>query len=170
MKFRLLLIAACTAGSALIAAPAEAACCTPQAGETHHAASCAMPCCKHHATDIDIVSKMLTSDPQLNPAPPVRQTTEVWFMRPVLVGRSILQGRYVIEHDTDRMARGEPCTYIYAFDHREKPVVAFHCTHLDRDRADQNLVVLVNTGEGMKRLTEFQFAGEIASHGVPTVP
>ena len=29
---------------------------------------------------------MLANDPQLAPAPPVRQLTEVWFHRPVLVG------------------------------------------------------------------------------------
>ena len=111
----------------------------------------------------------LENDPQLNPAPPVRQQTEVWFQRPVMVGRHILQGRYVIEHDNDRMARGEPCTYIYAYDDRTKPVVAFHCTHLERDRQGKNTVVLATISDGsMQLLQEFQFAGETASHGVPT--
>ena len=107
-------------------------------------------------------------DPQLMPAPPVKQLAEVWFTNPVLVGRSILQGRYVIEHDNDRMARGEPCTHIYAYDDRTKPIVTFDCTHLERDRADQTIAVLVNTADpGMKKLVEFQFAGEPTAHGVP---
>ena len=105
-----------------------------------------------------------------NPAPPVRQLAEVWFHRLVLVGRAILQGRYVIEHDNDRMARGEPCTHIYAFNDRTRPVVAFRCTHLERGRADQNTVSLATAPDGlMKVLTEFQFAGETAAHGYPTV-
>jgi hypothetical protein len=113
---------------------------------------------------------LLAMDPQLNPAPPVRQATEVWFQRPVLVGRAILQGRYVIEHDNDRMARGEPCTHLYAYDDRSTPVATFHCTHLERDRASQNVVVLTTVPDGnMQKLTEFQFAGENFAHGYPSV-
>jgi hypothetical protein len=107
------------------------------------------------------------ADPQINPAPPVRQTMEVWFMHPTWIGNSIVQGRYVIEHDNDRMARGEPCTHVYAYDNRDKPVATFYCTHLERDRAGQPTVGLITTADGMKKLTEFQFAGETAAHGYP---
>jgi len=111
----------------------------------------------------------LDNDPQLFPAPPVRQQTEIWFQRPVVVGRHILQGRYVIEHDNDRMARGEPCTHIYAYNDRKNPVVTFHCTHLERDRNGTNTAVLVSTGDSaMQKLVEFQFAGDYAAHGVPS--
>ena len=121
-----------------------------------------------NAIDVLLSMDSQLANPQLNPAPPVRQATEVWFKRPVMVGKSILQGHYVIEHDNDRMARGEPCTHIYAFDDRVKPVVTFHCTHLERNRATQNIAVLETRGN-MEHLTEFQFAGETASHGVPNV-
>lgn len=165
------LLAVVFAAAALVAAPAPAAasCCDQQ---THAQGKCCdMPCCKDHkATEPSIVEMMLTTDPQLNPAPPVRQTAEVWFHRPVIIKRSMLLGRYVIEHDNDRMARGEPCTHIYAYDNRTKPVATFHCTHLERDRADHNTVVLYTTSDGkMQRLAEFQFAGETAAHGYPTV-
>ncbi|MEY4093940.1 MAG: hypothetical protein RLZZ53_1139 [Acidobacteriota bacterium] len=149
-----LLIAAVLAGLVLIPGRADAACCQ------------AMPGHAHEMSAIDMLLK-LSADPQLTPAPPVRQLVEVWFTQPTLVGRSILQGRYVIEHDNDRMARGEPCTHIYAFSDRTKPVATFHCTHLERDRAGKNLVALVNDPLGFKRLTEFQFAGEDAAHGYP---
>lgn len=158
------LLAVIFAGAALVAAPARAD------QQTHaQARCCEMPCCKdHHATEPSIVEMMLSSDPQLNPAPPIRQTAEVWFHRPVMIGSSILQGRYVIEHDNNRQARGEPCTHIYAYDDRTKPVAAFHCTHLERDRADQNTVVLYTMSDGrMQRLAEFQFGGETAAHGYP---
>jgi hypothetical protein len=160
------------AGAAFVAlpAPAAAACCDQQAPVDGQC--CDMPCCKDHhkANEPTIVERMLENDPQLNPAPPVRQTAEVWFHRPVLVGRSILQGRYVIEHDNNRMARGEPCTHIYAYNDRTKPVVTFKCTHLERDRAGRNQVVLFTAPDGlMQQLSEFQFAGETAAHGYPTV-
>ena len=168
MHLKLLAIA--FAAAVLVAAPARAAACCDQHAHTK-GACCDMPCCKDHApTDVDIVTTMLENDPQLNPAPPVRQTAEVWFKRPVMVGGSILLGRYVIEHDNERMARGEPCTHIYAYDNRTRPVAAFHCVHLERDRADNNLVVVYTTSDGVtQRLTEFQFAGETAAHGYPTV-
>ena len=66
--------------------------------------------------------------------PTSRQTMTVWFHRPVKIGDRILLGQYVIEHDTVRMARNRPCTYIYAASDQRLPVVAFHCTHLKRAR------------------------------------
>src|SRR5688572_6779702 len=92
----------------LAPAAADASCCDQAAPHKHQSAQCCeMPCCndlKPFEWSVDVLQLM---DPQLNPAPPVRQMAEVWFHQPVLVGRSILQGRYVIEHDNDRMARGE---------------------------------------------------------------
>jgi len=127
-------------------------------------------CCAHHASSSDVsVLDLLPIDMDIAPAPAARQTFEVWFKRPTWVGKTILQGRFVIEHDDDRMARGEPCTHIYAFDDREKPMATFHCTHLERERAGQNTVVLITMPNGWQKLTEFQFAGETASHGYPTV-
>jgi hypothetical protein len=96
------------------------------------------------------------------------QTTVVTFRDPVLVGDRILLGRYVIEHDNDRMARGEPCTHIYAASDTRLPVVAFHCTHLTRPAATTATVFLRRTGTyPLQELLDFQFAGESSSHGVP---
>lgn len=146
----------------------EASCCEQMAACCEHAA-----CCDHKdhamAAEPSAIDMLMAMNPQLAPAPPVRQATEVWFQRPVKVGRSILQGRYVIEHDNDRMARGEPCTHLYAYSDRTKPVATFHCTHLERDRASHNTVALASTSDGMQTLTEFQFAGESVAHGYPSV-
>lgn len=80
------------------------------------------------------------------------QTTVVTFRDPVLVGDRILLGRYVIEHDNDRMARGEPCT------------------RLTRPAATTDLVFLRRTGTfPLQALLDFQFAGESSSHGVPVL-
>ena len=147
------------AGLLLLASPAAAAqgaCCT----EKMDKACCDMPCCKDHV--------MKTSAETVVPAvAPARQAVYVWFQRPVTVGRHILQGRYVIEHDNDRMARGKPCTYIYAFDDQKTPIVEFNCIHLERDTAQQHQVVLASISDGMQQFLEFQFAGESAAHGLP---
>jgi hypothetical protein len=175
MHFKLL--AAAGVACLLLSTPAGAAqsCCdhTKMAGHDMKGGCCDMPCCadKDAKGEPGAIELLLTleTDPQLVPAPPVRQATQVWFQRPVRVGTHILQGRYVIEHDNNRMARGEPCTHIYTFENQKVPVVRFHCTHLERGRAGENIAVLVSTGDGtMQKLLEFQFAGETAAHGVPS--
>lgn len=109
--------------------------------------------------------------PAVTAETPARQYAKVWFMRPTQIGRHVLQGQYIVEHDTDRQARGEPCTYIYAANNRRVPVVTFHCTHLERPSHDDASVTVVSTGDisGLVKLTEFQFARDAAAHGVPSI-
>ena len=173
MGSRLFAVASMAVALFLAPASADASCCDQHQMKAG-APCCDMPCCADKAVKPEakevVLLLPLENDPQLNPAPPVRQQTEVWFQRPVMVGRNILQGRYVIEHDNDRMARGEPCTYIYAYNDRTKPVVTFHCTHLERDPAGANTATLATMSDGsMQQLLEFQFAGEASAHGVPSV-
>lgn len=174
MTSKLFAAAAIAAFALVLPARAEAACCeakqTPACCEAKQDHSCceAKKGHVHEASAIDMLMSM-ANDPQLEPAPPVRQVAEVWFQQPTWIGRTIVQGRYVIEHDNDRMARGEPCTHVYAYKDQKNPVATFHCTHLERDRANSNLVALIDDPSGFKRLTEFQFAGEHASHGHPIV-
>src|SRR5436190_8530626 len=102
MHFKLLAAAGAAAFLLLSPARADASCC-----DKKDMACCEqkdMTCC---GADLNAIDVLLAMDPQINPAPVVRQSTEVWFQRPVMVGRNILQGHYVIEHDNDRMARGE---------------------------------------------------------------
>lgn len=160
-----LLAAAFVAGVVLfLPARADAACC-----DQAQAACCdkSMACCekKPHEHKPNAVDFLVS----LKPPQPARQVAEVWFTQPTWIGRTIVQGRYVIEHDNDRMARGEPCTHVYAYNDQKKPVATFHCTHLERDQARSNIVRLIDDASGFKRLTEFQFAGEQASHGHPVV-
>jgi hypothetical protein len=162
----------------LFASPAFAAgpCCQEMKG---HQASSHMACCNQQPPTVDMPEAdlidpfflALQTDPPVPPplAVAARQSTIVWFTQPVRIGNNILQGRYVIEHDNDRMARGEPCTHIYAYNDQKNPVVAFHCTHLEREAGKSNTVVLQPAGDGFRRLTEFQFAGETGAHGYPAV-
>lgn len=161
----------------LMASPALAAggstdqACCEKADQASHQ----MPCCADHHAPAKLSAEQVfwgwlgVKPVATEVTAPARQSTVVWFNQPVRIGENILQGQYVIEHDNDRMAQGGPCTYIYAMKDQKNPVVAFHCTHLDRAIAKQGTVVLVPGSDGFQRMTEFQFAGEAAGHGVPTV-
>ena len=136
-------------------------------------AGCDMPCCDHKtptvADALDVLlTGLVTTPPQFNDMIPARQRAVVWFDRPVWVGRNVLLGKYVIEHDTDRQARGEPCTHIYAAEDLKTPVVTFHCTHLHGEQAARATVVLGPAADGARKLLQFQFAGETAAHGYPS--
>ena len=97
------------AGLLFTAPPAFAAQATHQHGTQP---CCDMPCCQAPAkaeqakAEPTIIDYLLAAG--FTPVAPVRQETMVWFKRPVLVGKSILQGQYIIQHDNERMARGEP--------------------------------------------------------------
>jgi hypothetical protein len=158
------------AAGLLAVAPGVAA---AQTAHQHDGTCCktAAACCSARQATCCTQREPIAPQPIVNrPEPSGRQTMTVWFHRPVKIGDRILLGRYVIEHDTVRMARGRPCTHIYAASDRRLPVVAFHCTHLKRARGEQATVVLRPLGEpnGMTAFAEFQFAGEDAGHGVPT--
>lgn len=174
-----------TIGAAAVMSAGEAAaqCCaghgTPQAQATHqHEGGPAMPCCQTHAAPTPDTGccTAAADDPKValaglglaNPLPV--KTMSVVFREPVRVGDNLLMGWYVIEHDDDRMARGEPCTYIYELDTMRDPVATFHCTHLEHPAPDTATVVLGRTAHpSVKTLLEFQFSGEAAAHGVPGV-
>jgi hypothetical protein len=130
-----------------------------------------MTCCTHqHEAVLDAVGAPLAV-PHVHSAAtesvPVRRTAVVWFDRPVWIGRNVLMGKYVIEHDTARQARGEPCTYLYAADNLTVPAVTFHCTHMESARAERDSVTLHTKADGVRKFVSFQFSGEDAAHGFP---
>src|SRR5215207_1083344 len=107
----------------LVMAPAvlaaDAMCCdTPSMTCADHA--CGMPCCEADNVQADrtAIDVLIGMDQNavfaLNDTDaPALQTAVVWFHRATWIGDRVLLGKYIIEHDTDRMARGEPCTHIY---------------------------------------------------------
>lgn len=159
------------------APPAAMACCAahdPAPG----AGAMPMACCDHHKPVADATPMACCdrNDPKVAsaglglPVKPEVQTLVVTFREPVRVTGAILMGRYVIQHDDARMARGEPCTYIFEAAERRMPLITFHCTHLERQPSETATVVLrPGKDNGMKQLAEFQFAGDDASHGAPAI-
>ena len=117
------------------------------------------------------------------PASPGKQWAFVDLVRQTQVdGVMLPAGQYMILHDYEKEARGEPCTSLYPVGRvTEGPgeaAVAFHCTAKERPKVD--LMTLItetipgNTGGCTygwswlyDRLTEFQFPGDAVAHVVP---
>ena len=82
----------------------------------------------------------------------------------------ILQGAYIFEHDDERMAKGEPCMYIYT-SNKGKPgdkVASFHCQPVERALAKQVVIsVAMTENPEVWELKEIQFPGTTKGHLVP---
>ncbi len=106
-------------------------------------------------------------------AAPRREFAVVEFTQTVKLQNVLLRGQYLIVHDEELMARGEPCTYIYQGDrvNPAKLVIAFHCIPVERDKAEGFKVTLSHhpTPYGVPEVNEYQFSGSIEGHQVPGV-
>jgi hypothetical protein len=109
-------------------------------------------------------------------APPGRQMSVVDIQDKTKLLKAVLQGKYIFVHDDDRMARGEPCFYVYEYteDQTGKPearpdklVVSFHCEPVQREKANEIVLTLGMTSGGLFELREIQFAGSLEGHRVP---
>ena len=153
---------------------AAKAACTDHAGaKCCEKACCEKACCEKACCGEAVGAAVLPATGHQHESSVVRPTRQrmiVRFWNPVRVGDRILMGKYVIEHDAERMARGLPCTHIYELG-KSQPVVGFHCIHLDRPYSDHASVTVRRTSDrtGVRELTEFQLKGEAAGHGVPTL-
>lgn len=93
------------------------------------------------------------------------------FADPITLQGVVLEGKYLFVHDDAAMNRGDACSYIYKgeVEKREKLVASFHCIHVERTKAKSFIVRSRETAPGIVELLEFQFSGETAGHGVPSV-
>ena len=107
---------------------------------------------------------------QRHSEPATKQDGVFEFTDKTKVGEAILLGKYYFEHDDSRMARGEPCMYVYSYERGKagKLVVSFHCTPVDRPKARDVIVSLAMTGSpDVFLLKEIQFKGSTKGHLVP---
>lgn len=99
-----------------------------------------------------------------------KQWSIVNLVDPVLVNRVLVSGPVLIVHDDVKMAQGEPCTTFYRFDPTDGPkdaLVSFHCKPRRASRVETTTFKTAATDIGVKRLTEYQIAGDTEAHGVP---
>jgi len=95
----------------------------------------------------------------------------VEFPNPIDVQGAVLKGKYLFVHDDAAMNRGDACTFIYKGEAevRENLVTSFHCIHIERAKANNFIWRSRETAPGVMELTEFQYSGDTAAHGVPFV-
>ena len=103
---------------------------------------------------------------------PAKQWAAVTFINAVKVDQMALMGPYLIVHDADKMARGEPCTTFYKFDPKKGPqeaVVTFMCVPVHRKVVNRTTLTIVSqlNPSDVQTLKEYQFAGDTEGHGVP---
>lgn len=103
-------------------------------------------------------------------ASPTRRSAVVRFLNPTIIAGSFVMGTVVIEHDDDKMAKGEPCTTVYRYKSKTElgePLVSFMCVPQDRPLATKFEATLIQTVSWPDRLLEYQLPGENEGHGVP---
>jgi len=92
--------------------------------------------------------------------------------------KDTLRGKYIFVHDTEKMAQGQPCFYVYSYseDSAGKPeaksdklVLSFHCQHVERAKANQLILTygMVPGTADLFEIREIQFAGSAEGHRVP---
>jgi hypothetical protein len=107
---------------------------------------------------------------QRNTDSATKQDAIVDFTDKTKLGGEILLGKYYFEHDDSRMARGEPCMYVYSYEggKQGKLIVTFHCTPVERPKARNDVVsVAMTDSAGVFLLKEIQFKGSTKGHLVP---
>jgi hypothetical protein len=96
----------------------------------------------------------------------INERATVQFTETVKLMNVFLRGEYLIVHDEGRMAKGEDCTYLY--DRSGKLVVSFHCTPVERPKADHFKVIATRlTADGVSEIKEIQFQGSTEAHLIP---
>lgn len=89
------------------------------------------------------------------------------------IAGAFVSGPVMFEHDDARMARGEPCTRVLRFEPGTGPteeIVAFHCKPRWGKAPTRFTAATDRKPDGVRILTEYQFAGDEEAHGVPLKP
>ena len=90
--------------------------------------------------------------------------------------KATLQGKYIFVHDESKMAKGEPCLYVYEYSEDqagrpevrpEKLVVSFHCQRIQREKVTQIVLTYGMLSPELFELREIQFSGSTEGHRVP---
>jgi hypothetical protein len=109
-------------------------------------------------------------------APPEREIEVANIPDKTKLLKATLQGKYIFVHDDTKMAKGEPCLYVYKYSEDQagmpevKPenlVVSFHCEPVQREKAKQIVLTYGMLSSDLFELREIQFPGSTKGHRVP---
>ena len=103
-------------------------------------------------------------------ADPVLKWAAVNLTDTTFIAGHFVSGPVVFIHDDAKMERGEPCTSVHRFDSEKgvgEELVAFHCKPRWGKAPGQFTKALTTTPDGLRIMTEYQFAGDEEAHGIP---
>jgi hypothetical protein len=109
-------------------------------------------------------------------APPGKEIEVASIPDKTKLMKATLQGKYIFVHDDTKMAKGEPCLYVYEYSEdqagrpelkSDKLVVSFHCLPIQRDKATKFVLTYGMLSSDLFELREIQFAGSTEAHRVP---
>lgn len=109
-------------------------------------------------------------------APPDREIEVANIPDKTKLLKATLQGKYIFVHDDSKMAKGEPCLYVYEYSEDqagrpevkpEKLVVSFHCEPIQREKVTQIVLTYGMINPELFELREIQFPGSTKGHRVP---
>ena len=86
-----------------------------------------------------------------------------------IAGRFI-SGPVIFVHDDAKMASGQPCTSVHRYDPGKgagEELVAFHCKPRWGQAPDSFTQAVTTSPDGVRKMTEYQFAGDKEAHGIP---
>ena len=118
----------------------------------------------------------ITLDSTATAVPPGKEMSVIDVPDKTKLLKAVLQGKYILIHDDEKMAQGDPCfsVYEYAEDQTGKPealpdklVVSFHCQPVQRGKVNQIVLTLGMISSELFELREIQFAGSSEGHRVP---
>lgn len=87
-----------------------------------------------------------------------------------LIAGSFVSGPVVFIHDDAKMAAGEPCTKVHRFVSGKgvgEELVAFHCKPRWGQTPQRFTQAIASTPDGLRVMTEYQFAGDKEAHEIP---
>jgi len=120
-----------------------------------------------------LAAALFTTGVHANTVRPM-QASRIDFIQITRVCSQHLLGSYVVVHDADKMAAGEPCTTFYKLraGKAAEEVVSFRCIPKHRTPVAKTTITVVPTGgitttTSSVELIEFQLAGYSEAHGVP---
>ena len=103
-------------------------------------------------------------------AEPTIKSANINLTDTTLIAGTFVSGPVVFVHDDARMARGEPCTTVHRFVPGKgagEELVGFHCQPRWGKAPDRFTKAITHTPEGLRVMTEYQFAGDQEAHGIP---
>ena len=89
---------------------------------------------------------------------------------PTQIAGAFVSGPVVFVHDDAKMAAGKPCTSVHRFIPGKgvgEELVAFHCTPRRGQAPDKFTQAVTTTSDGLRVMTEYQFAGDKEAHAIP---